>query len=260
MVSISDESEFAWILEGRDKMVGGAESPTWRGNFVSHALPNTFSAYCKIFHPMYEDKSISDFTITWNDFEKTKPHFPAAEWRRKLLLERRHLRLRANRVLLRTLAQRYDLTLKPEFSVQSFSKVFPLGSLPRYLVGPHEGTLDVETSAAIVEVLTPFTRAENIFFRFSDYLMNDLPHLFAGELAEVTTFFEKPQFGGTPEYWWPRDHSWCLCTDWDLTFTLLGGSQPMIASCMRHPAVECVSVNLDTRIDYLADRDKSSEL
>jgi hypothetical protein len=84
--------------------------------------------------------------------------------------------------------------------------------------------------------------------------MNDQPHLYSGDLNEVTSFLTKPHFGGTPECWWPQDRSWCVYTDWDLTFTLIGGSRVLMDGCLGHPVLECIEVTPQTRIDYRADR------
>lgn len=40
---------------------------------------------------------------------------------------------------------------------------------------------------------------------------------------EVRTFLTEGKYRFTPEYWWPTDCSWCLCSDYDLMFTVVGG-------------------------------------
>jgi hypothetical protein len=157
-------------------------------------------------------------------------------------------------VLWHTLAKRYGLAFHPEFNHESFRKAFATGSWPRYLLAPAEGTLDRKTCEALISVLKPLSQTERIYFRFSDYLMNDLPHLYSGDLNELTAFLTKPNFGGTPECWWAEDRSWCVYTDWDLTFTLIGGSRTLVEACVAHPMLECIAVKPETRIDFRADK------
>ncbi len=41
--------------------------PKWT---VGHLLPLGYEAYCKILHPMYEDTSITNRDLTWQDWEQ----------------------------------------------------------------------------------------------------------------------------------------------------------------------------------------------
>jgi hypothetical protein len=77
--------------------------------------------------------------------------------------------------------------------------------------------------------------------------------LYSGDLYELTSFLTKPHFCSTPECWWPQDRSWCVRTDWDLTFTLIGGSRTLVDTCVAHPRLECIAVQPETRIDFRAD-------
>lgn len=266
MVSLTDTSAFAWIADGRDvPNLQGADSPTWNGNTVAHCIPRIFEAYCKLFHPIHEDVSIHDHAITWDEERRanhaTIENEPGEKALAAILSDSVFVRQGGGieagpetRLLWRTAAERYGLVFHPEFNDNSFRKAFVTGSWPRHLLGPTEGTLDRRTCEALIDVLKPFSQKQTIFFRFSDYLMNDLPHLYAGNLNEATSFLTKSHFGGTPESWWSEDRNWCVHTDWDLTFTLVGGSRAVVDACLEHPVLECLEVKPETRIDYRADR------
>ena len=265
MIALAETTPFDWIAKGRDAPPAQvADSPDWTGNVVAQCIPPVFTAYCKLFHPIHEDVSIRNHAVTWDEEKRgntapseTEPGKKAlaAILRDSVLVGRCSgvEETQDARVLWHTLAERYGLVFNPEFNPESFRKVFKTGSWPRYLLGPAEGTLDRKTCEALISVLKPFSHSQSIYFRFSDSLMNDLAHLYRGDLDDLTTFLTKPHFGGTPECWWPEDGSWFVFTDWDLTFTLIGGSRAIADSCMSHPILECVVVKPETRIDYRAD-------
>ena len=75
-----------------------------------------------------------------------------------------------------------------------------------------------------------------------------------GELAEVPEFLAADDVFGTPTYWWPKDRSWCLCTDWDLIFTLVGGSTELTDAIVNDDFLESVIVSRDSRVDYKGDK------
>lgn len=265
MIVLAETTVFDWIAKRRDvPPAQSADSPDWSGNVVAQCMPQVFEACCKLFHPIHEDASIRTRTVTWDEEKRATPTPVETEPGKKalaailsdsLLVGRRSgvEEPQGNRVLWHTLAERYGLVFHPEFNPESFRKAFPTGSWPRYLLGPAEGTLDRKTCEALISVLKPFSHSQTIYFRFSDYLMNDLPHLYSGDFGDLTAFLTKPHFGGTPEYWWPGDRSWCVFTDWDLAFTLIGGSRAIVEACVTHPKLECMAVKPETRIDYRAD-------
>lgn len=264
MVALADAFAFNWITKRRD-VLACPDNPAWKGNFVAHCVPRGFAAYCKLFHPIFEDTSIHDRAVTWDEEKSTSPATPESNPGNKALakilsdavLVRRAAGVEHTseaRIFWRNLAERHGLLFHPEFNTESFRKAFKTGSWPRYLLGPSEGTLDRTTCTVLIDVLRPFGQEQTIFFRFSDYLMNDLPHLFSGKLDEATSFLTKAHFGGTPEYWWPEDESWCVCTDWDSTFTLISGSRALVDTCLSHPVLECLEVKPESRIDYRADQ------
>jgi hypothetical protein len=266
MIAIAETAAFDWIAEGRDKpSAQSVDSPEWNGNIVAQLIPRVFPAYCKLFHPIHEDASIHNRTLTWDEDKRANPAPVETEAGKKALAAILSDALAVgrwsgveegedSRVSWRTLCERYGLSFHPEFNVESFRKAFETGSWPRYLRWPAEGTLDRKTCEAVISVLKPPAQTQTVYFRFSDYIMNDLPHLYSGELNEATAFLTAPHFGGTPECWWPQDRSWCVYTDYDLTFTLIGGPRVIVDRCLAHPLLECVEVTPETRIDYRADR------
>ena len=124
---------------------------------------------------------------------------------------------------------------------------------PRFIYGPADGTLEADECRELTSALTTVTGEELCYFRLAaiPVIATNQNLLFTGTLNEVETFFANGQFQFTPEYWWPRDRSWCVCTDYDLEFTIVGGTSPLIDLLLRNDVLECIEVSSDIRVDYL---------
>ena len=79
------------------------------------------------------------------------------------------------------------------------------------------------------------------------FMGTDQSLLFEGSLEEAPEFFSTFQFG--PEFWWPADHQWCVSSDYDLTFTTVGGSIQLIAALLESDVLECIEVGPAIRVD-----------
>jgi hypothetical protein len=123
---------------------------------------------------------------------------------------------------------------------------------PHLLSGPDDGLLADEECAGLSSTLMPFTDSEECFFRFSDipFIASGGSQLFKGTLSEVCAF---PK-GRAPgfEYWWPPEQNWCVCSDYDLAFTIVGGSRKLASALLASEVLECIEVSPHTRIDSLA--------
>ena len=93
-----------------------------------------------------------------------------------------------------------------------------------------------------------------MFFRFAEmpFVGTDKPLMFHGSLQEVIAFLSDGAYQFTPEYWWPADRSWCVCSDYDLMFTVVGGSRDLISRLSEDDVLECIAVMPSTRIDSYA--------
>jgi hypothetical protein len=92
------------------------------------------------------------------------------------------------------------------------------------------------------------------FLRFAEmpFITTGKPLLFHGVLHELGAFLKEKAYQITPEYWWPPNNDWCVCSDYDLKFTVVGGSRELIANLLKNDVLECLEVQSHTRIDYLA--------
>jgi hypothetical protein len=114
-----------------------------------------------------------------------------------------------------------------------------------------DGTLAPDECHELVALLATMTGDRECYFRLAEipFVGTDQNLLFAGALNEVEDFFLSGRFQFTPEYWWPRDRSWCVCTDYDLEFTVVGGRSSLIDSLLRSTILECVEVSSGVRVD-----------
>ena len=78
--------------------------------------------------------------------------------------------------------------------------------------------------------------------------------LFEGALDDVRRFPDDvPGTRCTPTHWFPEDRGWLVCSDYDLTFTLVSGPTTLVQALLDHPVLECVAVQPETRVDWDAD-------
>ena len=125
------------------------------------------------------------------------------------------------------------------------------GCWPRFLIGPDEGNLNSQELSELLSVLRLFTGTQDCFFRFAEipFMKTDKPILFRGVLEELSTFLANEEYQFTPEYWWPSDRSWCVCSDYDLTFTVVAGSKELVSYVLKAGTLEALQVSSETRID-----------
>ena len=232
---------------------------------VAHCIPPIFPAYVKIFHPIYEDLSVQNEELTWQDDATANPAAEEAQIDQDiqdilsgstLVYGAAEPGSRPVRICWVQLARRLGLPFVPTLSSWSFTRQFPGGSWPKHLIGPQEGTLASIERDALLSVFHRHTGIDRCFFHFwmlaTSEWKKDL--LFEGVLDDVRRFPDDVQgVRYTPTHWFPKDRSWLVCTDYDLTFTLVGGPERLVRDLLDHHALECVSVQPGTRVDSKAD-------
>lgn len=260
---LNDLSEALWISQSTTQIEPDAEK--WNGNFVSLCVPTVFPAYCKVFHPIYEDRSVKDRELTWNDLDKKRPRNLDDPIDRVLgdsitvyggEFDPKNL----NGISWRELADRTGLQFHPELTVDSFTRNFPEGSWPRYLIGPGEGYIELDTLKSIVRsiatVTSDFEVSQPCYFHYdliaTATYERDL--LFHGKLLDIFDTPDLEDVSTTPTHWWPANREWFVTSEWDLTFTLIGGSIELVNSLIWNSEIDCVRVTPDTRIDYKSDQ------
>jgi len=175
LTRLTDLDAAKWILEGRESQT----SPPYTPGRVRNCLPSVFPGYAKLFHPIWTDKRVTDWTISWHEAESGRISSVGVSLGGTLRSQTPDEAYIGDRLLWRELAQRYGLVFHAEVSDASFTQNFPGKSWPRYLFGPDEGRLDTATCDALISILNGFS-----------------------------------DFDASPEFWWPADRSWCINTDY----------------------------------------------
>lgn len=121
------------------------------------------------------------------------------------------------------------------------------GSWPLNVLPPAEGSLDRETWNRLIAVLTQHSPAgpDTRCLAYYNPLMLpavdfDTLHVRAGRLGDAETLYDHAEADFSPSNLWPEDHSWILCTDWDLWATRLAGPPPLINALLQDPELEAV--------------------
>ena len=171
---MSDLDPVRWIHQAVKEPPGKA--------LVGHCVPAVFETYCKVLHPIFEDLSIVDREMSWDDEErqaqKARPRVPDPIAAAVQDVLRDSVLTSAappgpfpsRRISWRQLADRYGLICNPEISSWSFTERFRGRSWPRYLVAPREGSLDRDTCRRLVVHLAPFTTQQEECFFFYDLI------------------------------------------------------------------------------------------
>jgi|GEM_PF-1733744 hypothetical protein len=247
MQPCSENAVFEWIQHGRVAFQPRSEGQQWQAR-VCNLIPPTFKRYAKVLHRLdahYEniDQPLSQPELAILHIPDCAPVRDFVETKRKTSP--------TTRVLWKEAAESLNVPFRPEINHQWFvERLRPHPECwPRFIYGPAEGGLEDEECSELVRVLAPFTPSGECFVRFSEIplLGTDAPLLFDGHLDEIKQLAEPYHF--TPEYWWPANQSWCLCSDYDLDFTIIGGDAQLVEALLRNEVLESIEVTSNTRID-----------
>ena len=232
MKKMDNLDAYQWIQEETVNF----QTDEQEGSRVENFLPHRFNHYCKIIHPLYRDPQIEDENLLWSDI--------SPEQTVEIQL--------GERLRLMELAEKYGL--KPSKELSAASLMLKLGATPRYIISGEQGEIEPESLMALIQILEHFTGEENCSFLYDLLKTKDYAAtLFQGKLAEVIELSNSGGLRGTPTYYWPADRSWCLFSDIDLDFTVIGGSRELVDALLKDEFLECTQCDAATRIDNQAD-------
>lgn len=261
MRRLSSFTEIDWIKDGVAHRA--PEMPCT----VAHCVPSMFEAYAKILHPIYEDLSVEEDGPTWDEEDKansaasplhTDSVIANVLARSTLVYGGAKPGSRPVHLRWAQLARRLGLPFAATLSAASFTRRFSGGSWPQSLIGPAEGSLAGAERDALAAVLSRHTMTGRCLFHLWLLATADWSEdfLFEGALEDVRRFpDEVPEARCTPTHWFPDNRGWLVCSDYDLTFTLVGGPGALVHDLLEHPFLECVAVRPETRVDWKADLD-----
>ncbi|MCA8918902.1 MAG: hypothetical protein KDB32_07475 [Planctomycetes bacterium] len=255
---VDAESSILWI-QSKLASVGGSNDTDWLGNRLNCCLPAGYEVYIKVFHEVLEDLTVQDRNVTWDEAEESSSisDDALASIISNTTLERSSPEdgFPSRRVRWAELAARYGLKFHPEINVRSFSRKFPRGSWPRYLVGPTEGSLSPEEFRRLLTVLQDHASADEVFMYW------DLPmevqgkdsYCIAGELDSPLEMAWPPGVDSTPSYVWPASRTWIVHTNYDLSFTLVATNASSAYDLLSDDSLETIKIPYSARIDRFSD-------
>jgi hypothetical protein len=251
MQACPDETAFDWIRDGR-RPFKSRKDPDWTGNFVSNVLPESFEAYVKVLHRIDARYETIDNPLSPSEIAILK--IPPCEKLKSFVIARREQSL-GTRVRWKDLANLLGVPFTPEINVSWYRKKLEDGwCWPAFLGGPSDAVLGDGCFDELISLLDRCTGDQSFFFRFSRWQFphEDSPRMFEGVIEHLATFLETERYQFAPEYWWPGNQTWCVCSEYDLQFTLVGGPKGLISAVTTNAVLECIEVTPQTRIDYSA--------
>lgn len=232
MKKLSGLKEYEWIREETVEMLSGKQ----QGTRVENFLPNRFTHYCKMIHPLYRDPQIQDEHLLWSAC--TPKQAEAIQL--------------GERVRFAALAKKDEVDCSNDLAAASLMQ--KVNVVPRYLITGDEGEIEPDSLNALVQVLHQFSEKESCYFWYEGLKTEDYAAaLFYGKLNEVAELSTHAGLHGTPTYWWPADKAWCVYTDTDLDFSVIAGGHELIEALLADDFLECLVCDATTRMNRLAD-------
>ncbi|MGW0594952.1 hypothetical protein [Streptosporangium sp. NPDC002607] len=148
------------------------------------------------------------------------------------------------------LAQRSGDPVVPEGLLPCY-RCFPSvpvnGSWPISIAPPTEGSMDRETWNHLIGLLrahSPAGADTRCLAYYSPLMLGttdfDNLHVRAGRLGDAEILYDNPEVGFSPSNLWAEDHSWIICTDYDLWATKVAGPASLIDVLLKDSEIEAV--------------------
>ena len=241
-----------WILQDRTPLPERCDSQQWSCR-VENLIPPQFESYAKVLHCLEAYYFNIDNPLT--PAENALLSIPDCAAVRSFIEHRRATATSA-RFRWSEIAEWLNVPFEPEITHEWFrERLRPTSECwPRHVLGPSEGDLNLDERTELVSILRRFNSApQRCFFRFAEipFIGTDKPILFEGLLDELNEFLSDERYQFSPEYWWPSDKSWCICSDYDLTFTIVAGSAELIDAVLGSRVLEAIRLTSATRVDSL---------
>lgn len=225
MIERASQDELEW-LRSLSSFEGEGE-----GARVADLLPSDYAAYVRLFHPF----------VPW---ECKAADLIPAERRRSW----------------REMAAEVGAVFHGELTWESLEAAVPIhGEGRRFQV--MSGEMDLATRRSLTAVLSEYTGAVRTFHSYSlTAAINDKePSVIAAPVHDAEAVLQYARehdlaVRADPEYIWPEDRSWVLCTNYDLTSTYLAVPEALGGALAANSILEVVQVAAETRVDGRADR------
>ncbi|MCP3973627.1 MAG: hypothetical protein GY720_03960 [bacterium] len=242
MSTVDGTSELGWLRKGSTKEV-----------WTTGVQAIGFASRVRILHSMWEHPSGAEGAPSYDQVEKASPSEESDEAIRKILegavatgvgLGPDFKPNGWDRLPWRTLAERWRVALDLGHvdPLASFSDHLRDGSWPVSIHPPTEGSLDWDSLEHLVAVVRRHTSSPKLYRMSTWQIWLDDPFpnaIWHGTPDELLSAYEEYGSGAN---WWPEDHSWLVYTDYDLTTTIVQGSDGLISELTNDPYLETVEL------------------
>lgn len=235
MKKISNISEIDWYPTIKDNQI-------YKGIFLQDLFPADFEKYCKILNPFY---------ISPN-YKKLK----RKKWNMKKLIEEflgeagEHVDAIINYKT--TDYKHICKLLKIEYRSNISSDIISVkrrNNQPKWFLFPDEGTIANEIINDLTEILKNHTDKSSCYFFYTSYAIDTMHDtIFNGTLQEFPNTYEIGQ-SGTPTYVWPEDKKWCIYTNYDTDFSIIGGTKELINNILNNKKLETFELSENFKFD-----------
>lgn len=228
---LDDLSPARWLQE----TLWPCEMPKGKGVSVGGLVPEGYSSYARIFHPVIDVNARQPEKFTWS-----------------------------------TIAERNGRTTHPQMRYWRIAGMPEPYPHPSWRVKPDDSSLPIDETRAVVELLRQHTSTPDrcyfcvwegwgvmdlslfgdarLRFKHRDYLVFTGPIEAALSFAEIGfTWFQSPAI------WWPDDRAWCVATEIDMESTYVGGTDECVQALLEHSDLEVLPANIDARVGPAGD-------
>lgn len=190
---------------------------------VAQLLPDGYARYVRVFHPLFPEEPHPGTARTW-----------------------------------RSLAEETGLGYHPELTWLEFVEAWwdRPGWVP---CSPSEGRLDDPASTALFSLLADgHSEATFLYVYWGEvYSPPQAPVAFHAATTAIAAVevragevwgYPPMDLPVSPEFVWPDDRSWVVCTDVDLTATYVACDEATSAAILHHPSIEALLVTRELRL------------
>jgi len=210
-------------------------------------MPPAFEAYARVLHRVdaYYENIDNPLSASEIAILKIPPCEPL-----KSFIEKRRAGGQGMRVRWKELATLLNVPFASEISGAWYRKKLEEGCWSRFLTPGRVWPIGEECTE-LISNLSLFAEGRQCFFRFPDiaFFGKAKPPIFKGSVGDVNDFLKAGAYSCGFEHWWPSDRAWCVCSDYDLGVTVVGGSRKLISALLASAVLECIEVKSRTRVD-----------
>jgi hypothetical protein len=203
------------------------ESPTL-ADYLPAAQLASCSAYGRLLHPLWEDLAIGEWDSAWPTEEDAPLHRGELD-----------TSFSARGLKWHDLAEDLEIDYVPGMALTEFLPHLPAQRWPRALVGPVDGSLDMERLRHVIALTRKIVDPAECHFAWcEERCFSPQPRAYAAELEAVTELFDGEHTMGSPTVWGDAAGSFLLVTPPHRAFTVLAGPEEWIHELCEHKPLD----------------------